>query len=149
MEPEQSISLEKNKLSFANKLSLVILAVVFVFIFYLTLDANKYRAVVQVIDGEGQIGVNPTAEALDFGDLSRGSSAVRRVALTNGTGWPIYIVAFKTGNIRSLIDINENYFRLAPHSSTKIEFLTYIPASAKVGDKYQGRVYLFKVPFPF
>ncbi|MEK7585518.1 MAG: hypothetical protein AAB455_03350 [Patescibacteria group bacterium] len=149
MEQEQSIATEKNKLSFANKVILVILAIVFIFVFYLTLDANKYRALVQVVEGEGQIGVNPTASALDFGDLSRGSSAVRRVALTNGTRWPIYVLAFKTGNIRSLIDIDENYFRLEPHSSTKIEFLTYIPASAKIGDKYQGRVYLFKVPLLF
>src|SRR3989344_9346822 len=54
----------------------VILALVFLFVFYVVLDANKYRATVHVIEGQGRVGVNPTTELLDFGDLSPGTSAV-------------------------------------------------------------------------
>ena len=56
----------ENKLRLIDKIVLAILLIVFLFAFYVTLDANKYRALVQVVEGEGRVGVNPTAEALDF-----------------------------------------------------------------------------------
>lgn len=120
--------------------------VLFLFVFYVVLDANKYRALVHVIEGEGKIGVNPTAEAIDFGDLSLGTSAVRRVDIKNGTPIPMYIMVFKTGSIAGLMKIDKNFFRLPPGGDVKIEFTAYMPASAKVGNDYKGRVYLFKVP---
>jgi hypothetical protein len=123
-----------------------ILIIIFLFVFYVILDANKYAAQVRVIEGQAKVGVNPTAESLDFGDLSRGTSAVRRVNLENGTVMPIYVMIFKTGVIGDLMDINKNFFRLEPRSSTKIDFTTYMPASAEIGQEYRGRVYLFKVP---
>jgi len=140
---------EKKKLSLANRIILVVLIIVLLGIFYISLDANKYRALVQVVDGEARVGVNPTDEALDFGDLSRGTSAVRRVALENGTSLPWYVIVVKTGSIRSLMDVEPGYFRLEPRSESKIEFITYIPASATVGQYYKGRVYVFKLPILF
>ena len=124
----------------------MVMIVVFLFAFYLTLDANKYQALVRVIEGEGKVGVNPTAESLDFGDLSRGTSAVRKINLENGTFMPMYIAIFKTGKIGELTKIDKNYFTIAPHSSTKIEFTVYMPASAQIDSKYNGRVFLFKIP---
>lgn len=140
---------EKKKLRLGDKIILGVLIAVFLFAFYISLDANKYRALVHVVEGEGKVGVNPTDEALDFGDLSRGTSAVRRVAINNGTRLPFYVIAIKTGNIRSLMDLDQNYFRVAPKTEEKIEFITYIPASAEVGSDYTGRVYLFKIPIFF
>src|SRR3989338_9572423 len=74
----------------------IIVAVIFLFVFYVVLDANKYRATVRVIEGENQVGVNPTDRALDFGDLSLGTSAVRRVDMQNGTFVPFYVIMLKT-----------------------------------------------------
>jgi len=122
------------------------MAAIFLFAFYVTLDANKYRAELNVIEGEGKVGVNPTSESLDFGDLSRGSQAVRKVKLANGTGMPVYIVVWKFGSLSELMTIDHNYFRLASHDETEINFATYVPASAGVGTKYTGRVYLLKIP---
>ena len=124
----------------------VVLSVLVLFLFYVALDANKYQAVVRVIAGEGRVGVNPTTERLDFGDLSRGTSAVRTVTVKNGTFMPMYVVMVKTGTISDLMDIDTNYFRLGSDKEQKIEFQTYIPASAAVDTNYKGRVYLFKIP---
>ncbi|MFH1111479.1 MAG: hypothetical protein V1712_00195 [Patescibacteria group bacterium] len=135
-------------LSTTDKIILIIVAVLFLFVFYITLDANKYRATVRVISGEGKVGINPTNLVLDFGDLARGTSAVRRVEFTNGTFMPVYVMILKTGSIAGLMDIDEDMaaFRLAPRQTTKVEFLTYIPASAELDKTYQGRVYIFKIP---
>lgn len=133
-------------LSLFDKSLLWVLALVLVFLAYVSLDANKYPALVRVIEGEGRVGVNPTDEALDFGDLSRGTAAVRRVTINNNTPIPMFIVAFKTGSIRTLMKLDQNYFRLAPRTEEQINFTTYMPASAVVGDTYGGRVFLFKIP---
>lgn len=123
-----------------------ILIIIFLFIFYITLDANKYRAMVRVIEGEDRVGINPTSESLDFGDLSRGTAALRRVNLINGTPIPMFVIAIKTGGISDLMDINKNYFTLHPHEEIQMEFSVYIPASAQIDKNYTGRVYLFKIP---
>lgn len=133
-------------LKILQKTIVILLIIIFLFIFYIVLDANKYQSVVHIIDGEGKVGVNPTDERLDFGDLSRGTSAARTVLIKNGTFIPMYIVIVKTGVISELTKIDKNYFKLEPRKEQKIEFSTYIPASAKVDDNYQGRVYLFKIP---
>ena len=112
------------------------------------LDANKFKATVRVVEGESVIGLNPTTEALDFGDLSRGTSAVRRVEVKNNIPFSTYVVMVKTGEISSLIDINKNFFKLKPREETKIEYSVYMPASAEIDKTYNGRVYLFKIPLP-
>jgi len=121
-------------------------AILVLFLFYITLDANKYQAVVRVVEGEGRVGVNPTTERLDFGDLSRGTSAVRTVTVKNGTIMPMYVVMVKTGSIADLVDIDINYLKVPRGAEQKIEFQTYIPASAVIDATYKGRVYLFKIP---
>lgn len=124
----------------------VVCAVLVLFLFYVTLDANKYQAVVRVVEGEGRVGVNPTTERLDFGDLSRGTSAVRTVTIKNGTIMPMYVVMVKTGNIADLVDIDTNYVKVPRGAEQSIEFQTYIPASASIDATYKGRVYVFKIP---
>lgn len=124
----------------------ILVLVIFLFVFYVVLDANKYPALVRAVEGEGTVGVNPTDQALDFGDLSRGTSAVRRVDIQNDTPIPMFIMTFKTGDIASLIDINKNFFRLEPRGGEKLSFTLYMPASAEIDQTYKGRVYLFKVP---
>lgn len=123
-----------------------ILIVVFLCVFYITLDANKYRAEVVAVEGEGRVGVNPTTESLDFGDLSKGTSAVRTVSVKNGTSVAMFIMVWKFGGIGDLMKIAKNNFTLKAGNETKIELTVYMPASAEIGKTYTGRVYLFKIP---
>lgn len=136
----------QNKISIFGKIIIGLVVLVFLFLFYVALDANKYSAQVRVIEGEGKVGVNPTSESLDFGDLSLGTSAIRRVEIINGTFMPMYVYVFEMGSISGLMNISKNNFTLAPNESTKIEFATYIPASALIDEEYSGRVFIFKVP---
>lgn len=129
-----------------DKIVLIVLGVVFLFAFYVTLDANKFRAQVRVVAGTDKVGINPTAESLDFGDLARGMSALRRVAVQNSTFMPMYVFVWKTGSMSGLLKLNESSFTLQPYASSKIEFTTYMPASAEINKIYDGRVYVFKVP---
>ncbi len=111
------------------------------------LDANKYRAHVLVVAGEGRVGINPTTESLDFGDLSRGTSAIRRVNIENNTPIPMWIAVVRTGGIGELMDLNRNYFTMPGLTRDRIEFTVYMPASAEIGKTYSGRVYIFRIPF--
>ena len=131
-----------------SKIWLMLLGLLFLIVFYITLDANKYRAEARVIEGDGKVGVNPTTELLDFGDLSHGTTGVRRVDIQNGTGIPMGIGIIELGNISSLMNISENYFVLKPNSSEKLEFTIYMPASGEIGKKYTGRVFVFRIPMP-
>lgn len=144
MEQESNIiTPEPEKIS---KVWLAVFGIIFLIVFYIVLDANKYRAQVRVIEGEGKVGVNPTTERLDFGDLSRGTTGVRRVDLQNGTPIPMWIGIVKLGGISSLVDISNNYFVLKPRTSETIEFTLYMPASGEVGKLYTGRVFIFRIP---
>ena len=129
-----------------KKVLIGLVVLVYLFVFYIILDANKYKATVHTIDGAGRVGVNPTTESLDFGDISLGMSARRRVNVDNGTFMPMRVLVWKTGGIQDLLDISDQSFRVGPHSKAEIEFTTYIPASASLDQSYEGRVYIFKIP---
>lgn len=132
-----------------RKIWVGIAAVAFLYLFYITLDANKYKATVLVVAGEGKVGINPTTEVLDFGDLSPGTQAVRRVQVENGTPIPMYVFAVRFGDVNDLMKLDKNYFVLPGNHTERIEFTVYMPASAPVGQRLNGRVYLFKVPGPW
>ncbi len=137
----------------ADKIIGILLIVIFLFVFYVVLDANKYRMQVLVIEGEGKVGVNPTTELLDFGDMSKGTTAIRTVTLNNGTFMPMYVMIFKTGGLGELVDVNNEatgeesrFFKLKPKEEVKVNFSATMPASVQVDKKYTGRVFIFKVP---
>ena len=129
-----------------KKLIYFILILILLFVAYVSVDANKYKAMVRVIEGEGKVGINPTDQALDFGDLSRGTSAVRKVTLENNSFLPMKVVTWRRGAIAGLMDIDKSSFRLEKGAKGTIEFTTYIPASAKIGEIYQGKVVIFRIP---
>ena len=132
-----------------EKILAVVLVIVFLFVFYIALDANKYQATVHVIEGEGKVGVNPTTERLDFGDLSPGTSAIRRVDIENGTAIPMYVAVVNLGSINDLMKINKSSFTLSPDAKDVIEFTVYMPASAPIDATLTGRVFIFKIPRPW
>jgi hypothetical protein len=130
----------------SEKIILGGMIVVFVFAFYIALDANKYRAVVQVVGGEGKVGINPTSEVLDFGDLSRGSTAARHVEIKNNTAIPFLVAVVRIGGISSLMELDKNFFVLSEFATDRVGFSVYMPASAEIGAVLLGRVYVFKIP---
>lgn len=148
---EQPIIEDKKtgKLTFMEKVLACFSLFVFLFVFYVTLDANKYEAQVRVVEGTGRVGVNPTSERLDFGDLSRGTAAMRTVTVTNDTFMPFFVSVVRIGAIRNLMKLEPNNFVLRGDTEEKIEFTTYMPASAEVDRMYTGRVFVFKIPVPF
>src|SRR3989344_2215510 len=132
-------------LSVVQKVIAVVLGLVVLFAFYIALDANKYSATVLVVEGEGRVGINPTTEVLDFGDLSPGTPAVRRVEIANGTSIPIFVAVVRFGSITDLLELSRNFFVLPGETVERLEFSVYMPASAPVGERLNGRVYLFKI----
>lgn len=133
-------------LSLAEKIIYGIVLVLFLFLFYIALDANKYRATVRAIDSKGKVGVNPTDEILDFGDLSPGTSAVRKINIENKTFIPFYVIILDTGKISDLTKKNKNFFTVPKGKNEKVEFSIYMPASAPIDKTLNGKVYVFKIP---
>ncbi|HCB35783.1 MAG: hypothetical protein A2W52_01465 [Candidatus Taylorbacteria bacterium RIFCSPHIGHO2_02_49_25] len=122
----------------------VVVVVVGILLAIQYINAAKYQALVQVIK-EDRIGVNPTGDALDFGDLPRNKSAVRTVTLKSDGDTAGYIIIWKFGDISDLLKVNRNYFTLAPHTTEKLEFSLYVPNSAEFR-YYKGRTIIFQIP---
>src|SRR3989344_6978590 len=139
----------KQKLTLGEKIAAGIILVIFLFVFYVTLDANKYAAQVRTIEGEGKVGIKPTTERLDFGDLSRGTSAVRTVTVKNDTPMPFFVTVVRMGEIRGLTKMEKNNFVLHKGEEQQLNFTVYMPASAEIDHIYKGRVFVFKIPAPF
>lgn len=137
------------KLTRFEKVAGILMLAVFLFVFSITLDANKYRAQVKTVPGDNYIGVNPTTEFLDFGDLSRGSTAKRSVKIKNETFMPFFVTAVRFGSITDLMTQNKNNFLVRRGEEAKIDFTVYMPASAELEHTYTGRVFVFKIPAPF
>jgi len=127
-----------------RRVILVLILLVLVVIAVQIINAAKYSALVQVIK-EDRIGVNPTGERLDFGDLPHNKDAVRTVSLSSGGDTASYIIIWKFGDISDFIKISKNYFTLAPHTMEQLEFTAHIPNSADY-KYYKGTVVIFQIP---
>lgn len=134
----------KKKMSLGKKFLLIIVLLIVVVALVQVFSAAKYSALVQVIK-EDRIGVNPTGNALDFGDLPRDKSAVRTVNLVSNGNTGTYIMVWKFGGISDLIKVDKNYFTLKPHTTERLEFTAYIPNSANY-QYYKGEVIIFQIP---
>ncbi len=122
----------------------VIVVIVLIFVVVQYLNAAKYEALVQVVNSD-KIGVNPTGERLDFGDLPHDKSAVRSVILQSQGNTGAYVMVFKTGDISDLMKVSRNYFTLKPHTTEKLEISVYVPNSAEFR-YYKGKVMIFQIP---
>ena len=107
--------------------------------------ADKYEAVVKVMEEGGKIGVNPMTERLDYGDLPKGNASTRFVTIENNGNMNIYVAVVKYGGIAELIKISRNNFVLDPGEKEKLEFLLEMPISANK-EEYTGKVIIFKLP---
>lgn len=112
------------------------------------INAGKYEMVVNVVEGENVVGVNPTTERLDFGDLSRNNRIVRQIGMANGGSIDTFVAAFKFGELAELVDIDQNFFVLSPGEEVKISLDIFIPPSAETR-QYSGSIWVFRIPKPF
>jgi hypothetical protein len=134
----------KPKRKIAKKIVWAIVALLVLVLAVQYVNAAKYDALVQVIQ-EDKIGVNPTDERLDFGDLPRDKSAVRSVTLASTGSLSSFIVVWKMGDISDLIKVSNNFFTLDKGKTEKLEFSLNVPNSAEYR-YYKGRVVIFQIP---
>jgi len=132
-----------------SKLKLVlwaILALVIILLLVQYTNAAKYEALVQVID-EDRIGVNPTSERLDFGDLPKDKDAIRTVSLQNQSSYkmPSYVIVWERGEISDLMRVSKNFFTLDPGQTQRLDFTVHVPSSAEF-KYYKGSVVIFQIP---
>lgn len=129
----------------AYKVLLVILIIIVVVVAVQIINAAKYKMVVNVVEGENVMGVNPLTESLDFGDLSRNNGMTRYVTMTNGGRLSMFVIVWKFGSISDLIKIDKNFFTLSSEEEAKIAFTIDIPPSAEI-KQYKGSVWIFRLP---
>lgn len=108
-------------------------------------NAAKYSMVINVVEGENIMGINPLADRLDFGDLSRNNGMTRYVTFKSSGGTSVYIMAFKFGDISDLVKIDKNFFTLNPGEEVRMAFEIQIPPSAEI-KQYSGWVWIFRIP---
>lgn len=134
----------KSKRSVWQIIRWVVLVLILIFIAVQFINADRYDALVQVID-DNRVGVNPTGSKLDFGDLPHNKEAVRTVTMSSSGNSASYIIVWKRGDISDFIKLNKNFFTLSPRSTEKLEFTVSIPDSAE-NRYYKGKVTIFKIP---
>jgi len=140
--------ISKKKMTLKKFLKMAVLFVVFVVAWFAVVQymaADKYEAVVRVVEEGGKIGVNPTAERLDYGDLPKGNASTRFVTIENNGSMGIYVMVIKYGGIAELIKVSRNNFVLDPEEKEKLELLLEMPISADK-EEYKGKVLIFKLP---
>jgi len=137
---------ERKKMGLGKKIFWVIAAVVVLILAVQVVNADKYKATVLPIEGEKKVGVNPTDQALDFGDLSGDTSASRYVTLKSSGGGDTYVWIMKFGSLSELIKPSDTSFVLKAGQEKKIEFSVYMPSSATKNKRMDGSVWIFKIP---
>ena len=138
----------KKKMSKAKAIGILAVIVIIWLIAVQLMAADRYQAVVKVVEGENQVGVNPLTDRLDYGDLSRDNGASRFVSLKNDGRVGKFIMVWKFGEISEIMKLSNNNFTLKPGEEYRLELNVYIPVSAEIRE-YKGRVWIFKWPKPF
>ena len=140
--------IQKKKMTPKKFIKCIILFIIFLIAWFAIVQymaADKYEAVVKVMEEGGKIGVNPMTERLDYGDLPKGNASTRFVTIENNGKMNIYVAVVKYGGIAELIKISRNNFVLDPGEKEKLEFLLEMPISANK-EEYTGKVIIFKLP---
>ena len=131
-----------------KKILIIIGVIIVVVLAVQVINAAKYKMVVNVVEGENIMGINPLADKLDFGDLSRNNGMTRYVTLKSSGGIPVYIAVFRIGEIADLVKLDKNFFTLNPGEEVKLAFEIKIPPSAQT-KKYSGWTIIFRLPKVF
>lgn len=134
-----------------KKIKIILITIVAILVLLVAIqiiNAARYKMVVNVVEGENVMGINPLADKLDFGDLSRNNGMTRYITMKSGGGISTYIVVWKFGEISDLVKVSKSSFTLKPGEEVKLAFEIQIPPSAQV-KKYSGSVWIFRLPKPF
>ena len=148
---EENDIIQKKKISPKKFLKIVVLFAMFVVAWFAIVQymaADKYEAVVKVVEEGGKIGVNPMTERLDYGDLPKGNASTRFVTIENNGKMGIYVAVVKYGGIAELIKISRNNFVLYSGEKEKLELSLEMPISANK-EGYEGKIIIFKLPKVF
>ena len=143
--------IQRKKITPKKFLKIVVLFAMFVvawFVIVQYMAADKYEAVVKVVEEGGKIGVNPMTERLDYGDLPKGNASTRFVTIENNGKMGIYVAVVKYGGIAELIKISRNNFVLYSGEKEKLELSLEMPISANK-EGYEGKIIIFKLPKVF
>ena len=138
----------RKKMSKPKLIGLIVVLAIIWLIAIQVMAAQTWDMVVVVKEEENIMGVNPLAENLDFGDLSRNLGATRLVTLKNDSKSNRYILVWLRGEINDMVDLNKNNFVLKPGEEVKLEFTIQIPPSAEPRI-YKGKATIFRWPKPF
>jgi len=128
-----------------KKILIIIGVIVVLLIVVQFINAAKYKMVINVVEGENIMGINPLADKLDFGDLSRNNGMTRYVTMKSGGGISTYVIVWKFGEIAELVELNKNYFTLESGEEVKLAFEINIPPSAPIKN-YSGWTVIFRLP---
>ncbi len=118
---------KEGKIALWKKIVWVVVALIVVVAAVQVVNAAKYKMVVNVKDGQNIMGVNPLADKLDFGDLSRNNGMTRYVSLKSSGSIKTYISVLKFGGISDLVKLDRNNFMLKPGEEAKLAFTIQIP----------------------
>jgi len=132
-------------MSLIKKIIIGIIVVIFLIILVQIVNAAKYKMIVNVVEGENVMGINPSGDNLDFGDLSRNNGMTRYVTLKSGGSTATYIAVLKFGGISDLVKVDDSRFVLKGGEEKRIAFEIQIPPSAEI-KKYSGWTIIFRVP---
>lgn len=97
------------------------------------------------VDNEISIGLNPTTERLDFGDLPQGLTQSRFVTLENGR-IPTRVTIVIYGGIRDFISVDDAFFIMDPNETRRVQFDIAPPFNAEI-KKHTGRVVIVRTPW--
>jgi len=87
-------------------------------------------------------GIDINSSALIFGTISPGSSATRKLTITNDHKQKTNIEIFVEGEIKEFLQVSENDFNLEINESKKIVFTAIAPRDKEFGT-YEGKVIFF------
>lgn len=135
-------------MSVFKKILIIIGVIIALLVIIQIVNAAKYQMMVNVIEGENIMGINPLADKLDFGDLSRNNGMTRYVTMKSEGGISTYVIVWKLGEIAELVELNKNYFTLEPGEEVKLAFEIQIPPSAEIKG-YSGWTMIIRLPKPF
>lgn len=135
----------KKKMSKGKAIAILVILVILWIGAIQIFAADRYEAQVNVIEGSKKVGINPTTENLDFGDLSRETSLTRYISLNNEGKSDKYVIIWKMGEVAEMMRGTKGNFVLKAGQEEKLEFEVYVPPSAET-KQYTGRVWIFKYP---
>lgn len=125
-----------------KKIIIAVIILVLAFFVFEIASGSSYKMTVNVIDKSNFIGVNPSTELLDFGDLAKNYNAVKYVKIANTGKIPSYMLILGTGEISKFIEKGETFFSVSPGEEKEISFTINIPPTAE-NKKYNGKIYIF------